>query len=127
MAKLRVGSVEFFAIMNFKIKIKMNKQKEITENLLAITLGVLSGAVIGFIMFFFSFNTSIDDVINLQLKKQNIEMRLKDECRIVRNAAKLDAESFNEKVKNIQHSNKRIIIKEFINDNVDALETIEID
>ena len=119
--------MEFFAIMNFKIKIKMNKQKEITENLLAITLGVLSGAVIGFIMFFFSFNTSIDDVINLQLKKQNIEMRLKDECRIVRNAAKLDAESFNEKVKNIQHSNKRIIIKEFINDNVDALETIEID
>ena len=105
----------------------MKKVKNFMINIMIVLAASFVVTILIFIPFCaMVFTVTNNDVLWLESKKYDIELRLESESPVARAIAEMDAKRYNNRVYEIQRDNKRMFINSFISDAVDVLEVIEL-
>lgn len=105
----------------------MGKVNLLIENIFVVIRSLIFVASILFLpITAIAFGTSDRDVLWLETKKCDIELRLESELPAVRAVAISDANRYNNNVSTLQKSKKKVFVGIFISDAIDALELIEL-
>ena len=105
----------------------MKKLKNFIVNIMIFLAASFVVTILIFIPFCaMAFTVTNNDVLWLESKKHDIELRLESESPVARTIAEMDTKRYNNRVYELQRDNKRMFINSFISDAVDALEIIEL-
>lgn len=105
----------------------MKKVKNFMANIMIVLAASFVVTILIFIPFCaMAFSVANKDVLWLEFKKHDIELRLESESPVARTIAEMDAKWYNGTIATHQRYNKKMFISSFISDAVDALEPIEL-
>lgn len=105
----------------------MKKVKNFMINIMIVLAASFVVTILIFIPFCaMAFTVTNNDVLWLESKKYDIELRLESESPVARTIAEMDAKWYNSTIATYQRDNKKMFISSFISDAVDALEPIEL-